>query len=194
MGRGLVSVPRDDRRFVAVHHPSPETEERLADWPGAPLSAWRHPAPHNRPRTGAHARRRGQPLSVGPPGAVGRRAARGCSLPVRWMPDAAYGLGYPFFNYYAALPYYLAAGLRLLGWGPIRARAGHPGARFCPGRGDDGSAGPAHDAPSRRCRPGCHSLHVRALSPGQRLCAGRLSVRVLRLLSFIRSSCGRCCA
>jgi len=30
-------------------------------------------------------------------------------FPVRWMPDAAYGLGYPFFNFYAALPYYLAA-------------------------------------------------------------------------------------
>ena len=37
------------------------------------------------------------------------------------MPDAAYGLGYPFFNYYAALPYYLAAGLALWGWGPIAA-------------------------------------------------------------------------
>jgi len=36
-------------------------------------------------------------------------------FPVRWMPDAAYGLGYPFFNYYAALPYYLAALLVLLG-------------------------------------------------------------------------------
>ena len=40
-------------------------------------------------------------------------------FPVRWMPDAAYGLGYPFFSYYAALPYYLAAlfvlaGLNLL--------------------------------------------------------------------------------
>jgi len=40
-------------------------------------------------------------------------------FPVRWMPDAAYGLGYPFFSYYAALPYYLAglfalAGLDLL--------------------------------------------------------------------------------
>jgi hypothetical protein len=46
---------------------------------------------------------------------------RAGSMPVRWMPDAAYGLGYPFFNYYAALPYYIAAGLRLLGWGPIRA-------------------------------------------------------------------------
>ena len=42
-------------------------------------------------------------------------------FPVRWMPDAAYGLGYPFFNYYAALPYYLAAGLVLGGWGPISA-------------------------------------------------------------------------
>ncbi|MDI7275742.1 MAG: hypothetical protein QME94_07175, partial [Anaerolineae bacterium] len=25
-------------------------------------------------------------------------------LPARWMPHAAYGLGYPFFNYYASLP------------------------------------------------------------------------------------------
>lgn len=30
-------------------------------------------------------------------------------FPARWMPDATYGLGYPFFNYYAALPFYLAA-------------------------------------------------------------------------------------
>ncbi len=30
-------------------------------------------------------------------------------FPVRWMPDAAFGLGYPFFNYYAALPFYVAA-------------------------------------------------------------------------------------
>jgi len=42
-------------------------------------------------------------------------------FPARWMPDAAYGLGYPFFNYYAALPYYLAAGLVLCGWGSIAA-------------------------------------------------------------------------
>jgi hypothetical protein len=34
-------------------------------------------------------------------------------FPVRWMSDAAYGFGYPFFNYYAALPYYLAAGFTL---------------------------------------------------------------------------------
>ncbi len=36
-------------------------------------------------------------------------------FPVRWMPDAAYGLGYPFFNFYAALPYYLAAAFK--SWG-----------------------------------------------------------------------------
>jgi hypothetical protein len=44
---------------------------------------------------------------------------RSGAFPVRWMPDAAYGLGYPFFNFYAALPYYIATGLRLVGWGPI---------------------------------------------------------------------------
>ena len=36
-------------------------------------------------------------------------------FPVRWMPDAAFGLGYPFFNYYAALPLYLAALFKFLG-------------------------------------------------------------------------------
>src|SRR3989304_4459438 len=36
-------------------------------------------------------------------------------FPVRWMPDAAFGLGYPFFNYYAALPFYVAALLHALG-------------------------------------------------------------------------------
>jgi len=40
---------------------------------------------------------------------------RGGVFPARWMPDAAYGLGYPFFSYYAALPYYLAAGFTLAG-------------------------------------------------------------------------------
>ncbi|MBZ0308958.1 MAG: hypothetical protein K8I82_23035, partial [Anaerolineae bacterium] len=37
-------------------------------------------------------------------------------FPVRWMPDAAFGLGYPFFNFYAALPYYLAAILKAVGF------------------------------------------------------------------------------
>lgn len=36
-------------------------------------------------------------------------------FPARWMPDAAYGFGYPFFSYYAALPYYLAAGFSVIG-------------------------------------------------------------------------------
>jgi len=36
-------------------------------------------------------------------------------FPIRWMPDAAYGLGYPFFSYYAALPYYLVGLLALVG-------------------------------------------------------------------------------
>ncbi len=37
--------------------------------------------------------------------------------PAHWMPDAAHGLGYPFYIFYASLPYYVAAGLHLAGWG-----------------------------------------------------------------------------
>ena len=48
-------------------------------------------------------------------------ALRGGAFPVRWMPDAAYGLGYPFFNYYAPLPYYLAALFHFGGLGTIGA-------------------------------------------------------------------------
>ncbi len=44
---------------------------------------------------------------------------RAGTFPVRWMPQAAYGLGYPFFNFYASLPYYLAAALKLSGAGYI---------------------------------------------------------------------------
>ncbi|MGC9347416.1 MAG: hypothetical protein ACP5JG_04680 [Anaerolineae bacterium] len=36
-------------------------------------------------------------------------------LPARWMAHAAYDLGYPFFNHYAAFPYYLSGGLLALG-------------------------------------------------------------------------------
>jgi hypothetical protein len=36
-------------------------------------------------------------------------------FPVRWMGSAAYGLGYPFFHYYAALPFYVAAVIKQLG-------------------------------------------------------------------------------
>jgi len=38
-------------------------------------------------------------------------------FPVRWMGHATYGLGYPFFAFYAPLPYYLAASLHLWGFG-----------------------------------------------------------------------------
>jgi hypothetical protein len=42
-------------------------------------------------------------------------------FPARWMPDAAFGLGYPFFSFYAALPYYLAALLNLGGFDLLSA-------------------------------------------------------------------------
>jgi len=42
-------------------------------------------------------------------------------FPVRWMPDAAYGLGYPFFNHYSTLPFYVAACFSLLGLDPLTA-------------------------------------------------------------------------
>ena len=47
------------------------------------------------------------------------RALADGPLPVRWMPSANLGLGYPAYNYYAALPYYLAAVLHLAGLGII---------------------------------------------------------------------------
>jgi len=42
---------------------------------------------------------------------------RAGTFPAHWMPDGAYGLGYPFYVFYASLPYYLAAGLHLAGCG-----------------------------------------------------------------------------
>lgn len=36
-------------------------------------------------------------------------------FPVRWMPDANYGYGYPFFNYYAPFSIFVAALFRFLG-------------------------------------------------------------------------------
>lgn len=37
----------------------------------------------------------------------------------RWAPDFAYGYGYPFFNYYASLAYYVAEAFHLVGFGII---------------------------------------------------------------------------
>ena len=42
-------------------------------------------------------------------------------FPVRWMPDANYGYGYPFYNFYAPLSIYLTLFFRLLGFGFVRA-------------------------------------------------------------------------
>jgi hypothetical protein len=47
------------------------------------------------------------------------QALRASVFPVRWMPDAALGLGYPTFNYYAALPYYVSAAGTLGGLGVL---------------------------------------------------------------------------
>ncbi len=38
-------------------------------------------------------------------------------IPPRWMPDAAYGLGYPFWNYYAPLAWLVAGTIAALGGG-----------------------------------------------------------------------------
>jgi uncharacterized membrane protein len=37
------------------------------------------------------------------------------SFPARWVKDLGYGLGYPIFNFYAPLPYYIGAFLSILG-------------------------------------------------------------------------------
>jgi hypothetical protein len=42
-------------------------------------------------------------------------------FPVRWMPDANYGYGYPFYNFYAPLSLYITAVFRLLGFSFVRA-------------------------------------------------------------------------
>ncbi len=42
-------------------------------------------------------------------------------FPPRWMAHAAYDLGYPFFNHYAALPYTISAGLTAIGINPLSA-------------------------------------------------------------------------
>ncbi len=48
-------------------------------------------------------------------------ALAGGHFPVRCMPDAAYGDGYPFYNYYAPLSIYIAAAFRGLGFSFVRA-------------------------------------------------------------------------
>ncbi len=38
-------------------------------------------------------------------------ALKDSHIPVRWSKDLGYGLGYPLFNFYAPLPYYIGAGV-----------------------------------------------------------------------------------
>ncbi len=42
-------------------------------------------------------------------------------FPVRWMPDANYGYGYPFYNFYSPLSIYIAAFFRFLGFSFVAA-------------------------------------------------------------------------
>ncbi len=42
-------------------------------------------------------------------------------FPVRWVPDLGYGYGYPIFNFYAPLPYYVGGFLSLLGLNALLA-------------------------------------------------------------------------
>jgi uncharacterized membrane protein len=43
------------------------------------------------------------------------KALRAGEFPVRWVPDLGYGYGYPIFNFYAPLAYYVGAIFALLG-------------------------------------------------------------------------------
>ncbi|MCL4264199.1 MAG: hypothetical protein KJ069_13330 [Anaerolineae bacterium] len=42
-------------------------------------------------------------------------------FPARWMPDANYGYGYPFYNYYAPLSIYITLLFRLVGFSYVQA-------------------------------------------------------------------------
>ncbi len=48
-------------------------------------------------------------------------AVRDGHFPARWMPDANYGLGYPFYNFYAPLSIYIALFFRFLGFTTVGA-------------------------------------------------------------------------
>ncbi len=48
-------------------------------------------------------------------------ALRDGHFPVRWMPDANYGYGYPFYNFYAPLSIYIATIFRFFGFTFVRS-------------------------------------------------------------------------
>src|SRR3990167_9094954 len=40
-------------------------------------------------------------------------------IPCRWVPDMGYGFGFPLYNYYPVMPYYLGEAIHLLGFNLI---------------------------------------------------------------------------
>ena len=51
---------------------------------------------------------------------MGKMLANG-TFPVRWVPDLGYGYGYPIFNFYAPLAYYVGGAFMLLGFDALLA-------------------------------------------------------------------------
>ncbi len=49
------------------------------------------------------------------------QALKDSQIPVRWTRDLGFGFGYPIFNYYAPLSYYVGAGFNLLGFDVLLA-------------------------------------------------------------------------
>jgi hypothetical protein len=48
-----------------------------------------------------------------------RKCFQDKQIPCRWVPDMGYGYGYPLFNFYPPLPFYIGYGLNLLGFNLI---------------------------------------------------------------------------
>ena len=49
------------------------------------------------------------------------KALQDGQFPVRWVSDLGYGYGYPIFNFYAPLPYYIGSVFDLIGFSPLTA-------------------------------------------------------------------------
>ncbi|MCR4263918.1 MAG: 6-pyruvoyl-tetrahydropterin synthase-related protein [Candidatus Roizmanbacteria bacterium] len=49
------------------------------------------------------------------------KALQDGQFPVRWVSDLGYGYGYPIFNFYAPLPYYIGSLFDLIGFTPLAA-------------------------------------------------------------------------
>ncbi len=49
---------------------------------------------------------------------MGKMLSQG-TFPVRWVPDLGYGYGYPIFNFYSPLPYYIGGIISVLGFSAL---------------------------------------------------------------------------